>query len=91
MRFCFVDAEKARQPVGLLDRCLGGLELGLPRLAMSAFDSSPQEEGRLQVRIAAARAESRGTYGSPRIVATFRMAGTREFKLSFRLHRCPGF
>ncbi len=75
MKFSFVHAEKACFPVATLCRVLGVSRQGY--YAFAAREPSPRErsDAALQQRVREVHAESRGTYGSPRILHALRSSG----------------
>lgn len=77
MRFRFVEAEKACYPVRLLCRCLEVSRAGFYAWRRRKPSARACEDRRLTVEIAAAHAESRRTYGSPRVHRELRAQGRR--------------
>ena len=77
MRFRFVDAEKAFYPVRLLCRCLAVSRGGYYAWRKRRVSDRAREDARLAVEIAASHAESRRTYGSPRVLRDLRDQGRR--------------
>jgi transposase InsO family protein len=72
-----VEAEKGRYPVRLLCRCLEVSRAGFYAWRQRAPSERAREDARLAVEIAAAHAESRRTYGSPRVHRELRAQGRR--------------
>ena len=68
MRFQFVAAEKAHYGVALVCRCLAVSAAGFYAWHRRRPSDRADADQRLAVAIAAAHAESRRTYGSPRIL-----------------------
>ena len=77
MRFRFVAAEKAHYPVALLCRCLAVSRPGFYAWQCRPPSARAQADRRLAVDVAAAHAESRRTYGSPRVHRELRAQGRR--------------
>ena len=77
MRFRFVEAEKALYPVRLLCRCLAVSRGGYYAWRRRRVSDRAREDARLAVEIAASHAESRRTYGSPRVLRDLRDQGRR--------------
>lgn len=77
MRFRFVEAEKASYPVRLLCRCLSVSRAGYYAWRRRPASARACEDARLAVEIAASHAESRRTYGSPRVLRDLREQGRR--------------
>ena len=75
MRFHFIAAEKAHYPMPLLCRCLGVTRSGYYAWAHRPVAARVREDARLLVRVRMAHAESRGTYGRPRLTRALRNAG----------------
>ena len=69
MRFEFIHAERANFPITLMCRILEVSTSGYYRWRNAPLSKRAQEDARLKPKIAAAFAESRETYGSPRIHA----------------------
>lgn len=72
MRFPFIDAERVHYPVRVLCRVLMVTRSGYYAWAGRPPSARAQANERLLVQIRAIHAESRGTYGSPRIHRTLR-------------------
>jgi putative transposase len=75
VKFAWIEAEKAHFPVDMMCRCLG-----VSRSGFYAWRHRPESKRRirdrvLSLRIRAVHAESRRTYGSPRITAELRSDG----------------
>lgn len=77
LRFQFIAAEKARYPVRVLCRCLGVTRSGFYAWRHRPLSSRAQQDARLIVRVQLAHAESRRTYGRPRLVRALRADGIR--------------
>lgn len=77
MRFGFVAAEKAHYPVALLCRCLAVSRPGFYAWQRRPPSARAQADRRLAVDVATAHAESRQTYGSPRVHRELRAQGRR--------------
>ena len=67
MRFRFVEAEKANYPIRLLCRCLAVSRSGYYAWRKRPISARARQDAQLGVEIAAFHAESRRTYGSPRV------------------------
>jgi len=77
VRFRFVEAEKAFYPVRLLCRCLAVSRAGFYAWRRRAPSPRALEDTQLSVEIRASHAESRRTYGSPRVLRDLRDRGRR--------------
>jgi len=77
VRFRFVEAEKASYPVRLLCRCLSVSRAGYYAWRRRRVSARAREDAQLAVEIAASHAESRRTYGSPRVLRDLRDQGRR--------------
>ena len=77
MRFRFVEAEKAFYPVRLLCRCLEVSRAGFYAWRQRPVSPRTREDRQLAVEIRASHAESRRTYGSPRVLRDLREQGRR--------------
>jgi transposase InsO family protein len=77
VRFQFVAAEKAEYGVTLVCRCLAVSPAGFYAWHRRRPSDRDEADQRLGVAIAAAHAESRRTYGSPRIHLELQSEGTR--------------
>jgi transposase InsO family protein len=78
VRFSFVAAEKAFYPVRLLCRCLEVSRSGFYAwLRGRPVSARAREDAQLSVEIAASHAQSRRTYGSPRILRDLRDDGRK--------------
>lgn len=80
MKFAFIHAEKATFPVSALCRLLGVTRQGYYAFARRPASARADREQALRERLRAMHAESRGTYGSPRLHAALRREGTRVGK-----------
>jgi transposase InsO family protein len=80
MKFAFIHAEKAFFSVAALCRLLGVSRQGYYAYASRAPSERLQRDRALQERVRQVHAESRGTYGSPRVLATLRQDGERVGK-----------
>lgn len=77
MRLAFIHAEKASFPVAALCRVLGVSRQGYYAFAKRPESPRVDEERALQERLRELHAESRGTYGSPRLLAALKQDGHR--------------
>jgi transposase InsO family protein len=77
MRFRFVAAERARFPVRMLCRVVGGSAGGFYAWLQRGPGRRARDDDGLTRRIAAIFAASRRTYGSPRVHAELRAQGVR--------------
>lgn len=75
MRFAFIEAEKVRYPVQLLCRILEVSRAGFYSWSKRPESDRAIENRRLVTEIHAIHAESRQTYGSPRVHAELRARG----------------
>ena len=75
MRFRFIAAEKANYPVGLLCRCLGVSRSGFYAWQDRAPSPRAVADARLTAQLRLAHADSRQTYGRPRLVRALRSRG----------------
>jgi transposase InsO family protein len=75
VKFAFIRAEKACFPVTALCRNLGVTRQGYYAYARRPPSERVAQERELQARVKALHAESRGTYGSPRLHAALRRQG----------------
>jgi putative transposase len=80
MRLAFVHAEKACFPVVALCRVVGVTRQGYYAYASRRPCERVSNEAHLRERLRAIHAESRGTYGSPRLLAALRAEGTHVGK-----------
>jgi putative transposase len=82
VRFSFIHAEKGRFPIAALCRNLGVTRQGYYAFLKRRAKASEREKANaeLHVRVRAIHAESRGTYGSPRIHRELREKGCRVNK-----------
>lgn len=76
MKFAFIHAEKAFFPVAALCRLLGVTRQGYYAYARRPPSSRLASDKALQERLRVLHAESRGTYGSPRLRVALRREGT---------------
>jgi putative transposase len=91
VRFQFVAAEKAEYGVALVCRCLAVSAAGFYAWHRRRPSDRDQADARLAVEIAAAHADSRRTYGSPRIHEDLRAKGHHvSRKRVARLMRAQG-
>jgi transposase InsO family protein len=91
VRFQFVAAEKAEYGVALVCRCLAVSPAGFYAWHRRRPSDRDQADARLAVEIAAAHADSRRTYGSPRIHEDLRAKGHHvSRKRVARLMRAQG-
>lgn len=91
MRFQFVAAEKAEYGVALVCRCVAVSSAGFYAWRRRRPSDRDEADRRLAVEIAAAHAESRRTYGSPRIHEELQAQGHRvSRKRVARLMRAQG-
>ena len=77
MRFRFVEAEKVSYPIRLLCRCLAVSRSGYYAWRKRPVSARAGQDAQLGVEIAAFHAESRRTYGSPRVLRDLREKGRR--------------
>ncbi len=75
MRFRFVEAEKASYPIRLMCRCLAISRSGYYAWRKRPTSARARQDAQLGVEIAASHAESRRTYGSPRVLRDLRAKG----------------
>jgi transposase InsO family protein len=75
VKFAFIHAEKASFPVAALCRLLGVSRQGYYAFASRPPSSRLADDQALHERLRALHAESRGTYGSPRLHAALRAQG----------------
>jgi len=80
MKFAFIHAEKASFPVAALCRLLGVTRQGYYAFASRPASARADRERTLRERLRALHAESRGTYGSPRLHAALRREGSKVSK-----------
>jgi len=80
MRFAFVHVEKACFPVAALCRVVGVTRQGYYAYAKRKPRERTLSEGHLRERLQALHTESRGTYGSPRLLAALRAEGAHVGK-----------
>ena len=75
MRFRFIAAEKAQYPISLLCRCLRVSRSGFYAWASRAPSARVQQDARLIAQLRLAHADSRQTYGRPRLCRALRHRG----------------
>jgi putative transposase len=75
MRFGFIAAEKAHYPVGLLCRCLGVSRSGYYAWTTRPPSQRTQVDARLTAQLRLVHADSRQTYGRPRLCRALRARG----------------
>src|SRR3984885_14296977 len=75
MKFAFVHAEKAYFPIAPLCRLLGVSRQGYYAYARRPPSQRVERDKALQERVQQVHADSRGTYGSPRVLAALRQDG----------------
>jgi putative transposase len=80
MKFAFIHAEKAFFSVATLCRLLGVSRQGYYAYAKRPQSRRVQRDRALQERVQQVHAESRGTYGSPRVLAALRNEGEQVGK-----------
>ncbi len=80
MRLAFIHAEKATFPLAALCRLLGVSRQGYYAFAKRSVSRRLQDDAALQARLRRLHDESRGTYGSPRMLAALRAEGLRVGK-----------
>lgn len=80
MKFAFVHAEKAEFPVAALCRVLGITRQGYYAFVHRPASAHVKEEAALRERLRTLHDESRGTYGSPRMLRALRAEGLRVGK-----------
>ena len=80
MRFAFVHAEKACFPVSALCRVVGVTRQGYYAYARRKPRGRALSEEHLRERLQVLHTESRGTYGSPRLLAALRAEGAHVGK-----------
>jgi len=80
VKFALIHAEKAHFPIAALCRLLGVTRQGYYAFARRSPSARLANDKALQERLRALHAESRGTYGSPRLQAALRAEGVRVGK-----------
>jgi len=91
MRFHFIAAEKATYPVALLCRCLRVSRSGFYAWAARGPSTRVRDDARLTAQLRRAHAESRQTYGRPRLCRALRARGIAiSGKRVARLMRAAG-
>jgi transposase InsO family protein len=77
MRFAWIAVEKAGYPLGMLCRCLEVTRSGYYAWATRGTSRRTQVDQQLTRQLQVAHADSRGTYGRPRLHAVLRARGIR--------------
>jgi putative transposase len=77
MRFRFIAAEKAQYPVALLCRCLSVSRSGFYAWVSRGPSARVQHDARLIAQLRLVHADSRHTYGRPRLCRALRARGIR--------------
>ncbi len=77
MRFRFVETEKARYPVALMCRVLQVSRAGFYAWRKRPASARTLEDQRLTLEVSAVHAQSRRSYGSPRVHMELRERGRR--------------
>lgn len=77
MKFAFIRAEKAQFPIVVLCRVLGVSRSGFHAWSRRPTSKRACSDASLGAQIAEVHANSRGTYGSPRVHAELRARGSR--------------
>ncbi len=91
MRFRFIAAEKAQYPVALLCRCLRVSRSGFYAWASRGPSERVRQDARLTAQLRLAHADSRQTYGRPRLCRALRDRGIAvSGKRVARLMRAAG-
>jgi putative transposase len=91
VKFRFIGAEKAQYPVSLLCRCLGVSRSGFYAWASRGPSARVQQDTRLIAQLRLAHADSRQTYGRPRLCRALRDRGIAvSGKRVARLMRAAG-
>lgn len=80
MKFAFIHVEKAEFPVAALCRLLGVSRQGYYAFAARKPSARLEEERELRERLRTLHDDSRGTYGSPRLLAALKAEGKRVSK-----------
>lgn len=80
MKFAFIHAEKAFFPIAALCRLLGVTRQGYYAFVKRPPSARTERERLLRERLRALHAESRGTYGSPRLHVSLQREGMRVGK-----------
>ena len=80
MRLAFIHVEKAFFPIAALCRLLGVSRQGYYAFAKHSGKARLDDELKLRARLRELHVESRGTYGSPRMLAALRAEGVRVNK-----------
>jgi transposase InsO family protein len=91
MRFRFIAAEKAQYPIALLCRCLRVSRSGFYAWASRGLSNRARADARLIAQLRLAHADSRQTYGRPRLCRALRDRGVAvSGKRVARLMRVAG-
>ena len=91
MRFAWIAVEKAEYPVGVLCRCLAVSRSGYYAWAARGLSKRAERDQQLTRQLRVAHADSRGTYGRPRLHEALRARGIRvSAKRVGRLMRVAG-
>jgi putative transposase len=77
VKFAFIRAEKARHDVALLCRVLGVSRSGYYAWQQRGLSKRALRDAQLGAEVVVAHRESRGTYGSPRVLVELREKGFR--------------
>jgi transposase InsO family protein len=80
VKFAFIHVEKAEFPVAALCRLLDVSRQGYYAFAARKPSARLEEERKLRERLRALHDDSRGTYGSPRLLAALKAEGKRVSK-----------
>ncbi len=80
MKFAFIEAEKARFPIATLCRVLGVSRQGFYAYRQRPVPLRVKQDEALRARLRQLHQESRGTYGSPRMLAQLQREGFRVSK-----------
>lgn len=75
MRFCFIAAEKAQYPIALLCRCLRVSRSGFYAWVGRGPSNRVRDDARLIAQLRLVHADSRQTYGRPRLCRALRARG----------------
>jgi putative transposase len=80
MKFAFIHAEKASFPIAPMCRLLGVTRQGYYAYAGRPLPERRPAEVTLRAKVARIHEQSRGTYGSPRVLAALRASGFKTSK-----------